>query len=136
MTPLFTGAWWKATGWRVLYTVLAALIPLASQIGTGNVELAYAGGLLGAVAVASFATALFRMPELTGTQVPAWKAAVYRVARTLGQTVAAGVASVTLIQDAAWHDIAVTAAGTAAVTLIRTLIGYLPESATEELLEE
>lgn len=133
---VFTRPWWRAAGERALYTGVAALIPVAGQIGTGNVDWGYAGGLVGLAVVLSLATSLASLPELKSGKAAFWKAVVYRAVRTLGQGVAAGIGSTLLIQDVDWRVVAGSVAGMVAVTVLRTALSHLPEAAAPKAITE
>lgn len=131
--PLFTQAWWKATGQRVLATVLAALLGIITPLMTGSMTTLTAASMLAMTALVTAATALAGLPEVTGETLPVWKAVIHRTAKTLGQTAAAGIGTALLLSDVDWRVLATSVASATAITLIRTLIAHLPETATSGL---
>lgn len=128
--PLFTRAWWTATGHRVLATVLAALAGVITPVLTGTMTPLAATSMVALTAIASLATALNGLPEVTDTTVPAWRAILARTARTLGQSVAAGLGTAVLLTDVDWQALGVAVTSATALTLIRTILMRLPETAT------
>lgn len=128
-TGIFSATWWKATGWRVLYTVLAVLVPFAIQLTTGDVSILYVASVAGFAAILSFITALARLPETADANVPVWRAILWRLVRQAGQTLGAALAAYTLIEEVPWADTFRALAGVLLLTLLRTLIDTLPEAA-------
>lgn len=133
MTAL-TRSWWRAALLRAAYTVLAALLPLAGLVVTGEVTLLYALSVMALAGVASLATSAAGLPELDGHAVPWWRAVLVRVVKTAGQVAAPVLGSAVLLQDIGWHELAVTVGGAVLVTLIRTVMSYLPESDTGDII--
>ena len=131
--PLFTQSWWQAAGQRVLATVLAALLGVITPLMTGSMDTLTAASMLAMTALATAATALAGLPEVTGETLPVWKAVLHRTAKTLGQTAAAGIGTALLLSDVDWRALATSVASATAITLIRTLIARLPETATSGL---
>lgn len=125
---VFTGTWWKATGARVLYTFLAALVPYVLLVQTGQVAILDALSISGLAALASLLTALADLPEINTGTMPLAHAIGYRVLRTLGQNLAAGVAGLLMFQDVPWTAVLTAAAGACVVTLLRTFLDVLPET--------
>lgn len=130
---IFTRAWWAAAGRRALATVIAALIPLTGVLVAGGVPPLDALSLSVAVGVASLLTSLAGLPELTGRSVTLLRAIVVRCAKTLGQTGAVMFVGVTVIEAVDWRDFAITVGGAVVVTLLRTVLAYLPETDTTAL---
>ncbi len=135
---LTSTTWWIDAGKRGAYTALALLLPLAAQLVEGDVDLTFVLGVVGLGLVASLATSLAGIPEVDGRTVPAWLAVLTRVAKTVGQTLAAALVGSQLIQDVPWEVVWTTVAGAALTTLVRALMSYLPETtlpATVEAVE-
>lgn len=130
---IFTRAWWAAAGQRAAATVVAALIPLTGLLIGGGATPTQALSLSAAVGAASVLTSLAGLPEVTGRSVSLWRAIVVRCAKTLGQTGAVMFVGVRLIEAVDWRDFGITVGGAVAVTLLRTVLAYLPEVDTEEL---
>lgn len=128
---LFTPAWWHAAGRRAAYTALAALLPLAALLFTGEVTPLYVASLIGLTVLTSLVTSLAGLPEVTGKVVPWWRAISVRVLKTAGQVAAPVLGSVLLLEDVGWYELGVTVAGAALTTLIRSLMAYLPEDGDE-----
>lgn len=126
---LFSSSWWKKAGSRALYTGIALLIPVAGQIGTGTVDWAYAVGAVALGVILSLVTSLASLPEWSGKAVAWWKAVVSRSVKTLGQSVVASIGSTVLFQNVDWASVLVTAGGAVVVTILRTILVRLPESA-------
>lgn len=131
--PLFAQSWWQAAGQRVLATVLAALLGVITPLMTGSMDTLTAASMLAMTALVTAATALAGLPEVTGETLPVWKAVIHRTAKTLGQTAAAGIGTALLLSDVDWRALGVAVASATAITLIRTLIARLPETATSGL---
>ena len=127
-TGVFTGAWWKATGARVLYTFLAALVPYVILVQAGEVAILDALSISGLAALASLVTAIADLPEIETGTMPLAHAIGYRILRTFGQNLAAGIAGVLLLQDVPWTAVLTAAAGACLVTLLRTFLDVLPET--------
>ncbi|WP_159794433.1 holin [Puerhibacterium puerhi] len=126
-----TATFWRAAGWRALYTLLAAALPfvvplLADPSARAALE-ALAG--VGFAVVLSLVTSLANLPEL-GAGRPPWLAVVDRVARTFFQVLLAALGTAAGFGDVDIRAILGQAAGAAAVTLIRSVIAALPEEAT------
>lgn len=128
---LFTPVWWHAAGRRAAYTALAALLPLAALLFTGDVSPLYAISVVALAALASLVTSLAGLPEVADKVVPWWQAVVIRVLKTAGQVAAPVLGSVLLFEDVGWYELGVTVAGAALTTLLRALMSYLPEDADE-----
>lgn len=131
MTMVNTAAFWRATGARVLYTFLSALLPYVILVQTGQVSIMDALSISALAGVASLVTALANLPEITTATMPLWKAILHRTLRTLGQNVAAGLAGVLLLQDVPWEAVAIGALGAVVATLVRTFLDVLPESVAQ-----
>lgn len=131
---LFTPTWWHAAGRRAAYTALAALLPLAALLFTGDVTPLYTLSVVALAALASLVTSLAGLPEVTDKVVPWWQAVVVRVLKTAGQVAAPVLGSVLLFEDVGWYELGVTVAGAAFTTLLRALMAYLPEDADEVTL--
>ena len=127
---VFTPAWWHAAGQRAAYTALAALLPLAALLFTGDATPLYVLSIVALSALVSLVTSLAGIPEVDGKSVPLWRAIVVRVLKTAGQVAAPVLASVALLEHVGWYELGVAVAGAALATLIRTLMAYLPEDAT------
>lgn len=128
---LFTPTWWRAAGRRAAYTALAALLPLAALLFTGEVTPLYVASLVALAILASLATSLAGLPELTGKVVPWWRAIAIRVLKTAGQVAAPVFGSVLILEDVGWYELGVAVAGATLTTLVRALLAYLPEDADE-----
>lgn len=133
MTALFTRAWWTAAGHRVLATVLVALAGVITPVLTGTMTPLAAVSMVTLTALAALATALAGLPEVTDKAVSVWRAILARTARTLGQSVAAGLGTAVLLTDVDWRALGVAVASATALTLIRTVLMRLPETATSGL---
>lgn len=131
-TGIFSRIWWIATGQRVLYTMLAAVIPFALKLAGGEVSVLYVLSLTGFAAVFAFVTALARLPETEGAQVPLWRAIAWRLVRQAGQTLAAAVVAYQLVEEVPWADTFQALGGVLLVTLLRTLLDSLPESSAPD----
>lgn len=131
MTNITTAAFWRATGARVLYTFLAALLPYVALVQVGEVTLTNALSISALAAVAALVTALANLPEIDTATMPLWKAIGHRVLRTAGQNVAAGIAGIALLQDVPWQAVAVGVAGATVATLLRTFLDVLPEAVAQ-----
>ena len=135
---LTSPSWWIDAGKRAARTALAAFLPLAALLIAGGVEPQYVLGVTALGLVGSLATSLVGIPEVDGRTVPAWLAVLTRVAKTVGQTLAAALVGSQLIQDVPWEVVWTTVAGAALTTLVRALMSYLPETtlpATVEAVE-
>ena len=128
---VFTRSWWSDTGTRVAATVLAALLPLVTQIATGAVQVDYALSVTAMAGLGSFLTALAVLPD-EGSR-PLWQAIVWRAVRTVGQVAGASLAGYVLVQEVPWQVVLVTVTGAVATTVLRTLLDRLnlPEVAAE-----
>ena len=127
---IFTRAWWAAAGARALSTALAVLIPLAGVLIAGGVPVLRAASLVAVVSVASLLTSLAGLPEVAGTTVTLWRAVIVRCLKTAGQVGATMFVGVELIEAVDWAAFYVVVGGAVLVTLIRTLLMYLPETLT------
>lgn len=127
--PVSTRAWLAAAGTRALYTVLAALLPLAGLLAAAQVSTGYALSVAAAAGVLSLATSLASIPEVEGQAQSLPRAVVSRVLRTVGQVGVPALTGALLVTDVDWPALAVAVGGAALTTLIRTLMGHLPEVA-------
>lgn len=123
---IFTRAWWRAALTRAVYTLLAAAVPLVTQVVAGEVSPLYAGSILGLATLASVITSLAGLPELTDRALPLWRAVVYRVLRTVAQVAVPVLGAAIVLQDVSWTELLTSVGGAAAVTLLRALMMALP----------
>ena len=129
---VFTAAWWVAAGQRAAHTAIAAVIPLAALLFTGDVTPLYVLGVVALSGFVSMVTSLAGIPEADDRTVPLWRAIVVRVLKTAGQVAAPMVVSLTVITDVGWYELGVAVGGAALATLLRTLLAYLPEVDLDE----
>lgn len=124
---IFTAQFWKAAATRAAYTALAAALPLAGLVIAGDQTPAYAASVIALAAIASVVTSLVSLPEVDGAHLPFWRAVLTRTLRTAAQVAAPVLAAAVTLADIDPAALAVQIAGAAAVTLLRTLMAYLPE---------
>ncbi len=129
---LFTPAWWNAASQRAAYTALAALSGLILLLLSGEVTVGYVVSFVAVALLASFATSLTGLPEVTGNAEPLWRAILTRCAKTAAQIALPALAAVTLLEQISWDALGVQVAAGVLTTLIRTLQGYLPEVPEED----
>lgn len=127
-TQITSLSWWEAAGQRAAYTALAALLPLAMLLVSGQVDVVYVLLVVALAVVASLATSLAGLPELTDRAVPPWAAILTRVVKSAAQVLVSSLGGAVLLTDVHWSTIGTAAAGAALTTLVRTLMVYLPES--------
>ncbi|AEI11803.1 hypothetical protein [Cellulomonas gilvus] len=127
---LLTLDWWTAAGQRAAYTALAALLPLAALLIAGDVDVLYVLLVVALALLASLATSLAGLPEVTGRDTSPWIAVLVRVTKTSAQTLAANLVGSVVLTDVDWHITGTAVAGAALTTLVRTLMAYLPETPT------
>ena len=125
---LTSTTWWLDAGKRAARTALAAFLPLAALLVAGEVEPLYAVGVTALALVASLATSLANIPEVTGRVVPVWLAVLTRVVKTAAQTLAAALVGAELFQEVPWGEIGIAAGGASLTTLVLALMTYLPET--------
>lgn len=121
-------SWWEAAGQRAAYTSLAALLPLVMLLVAGQVDVIDVLLTVALALVASLATSLAGLPELTDRTVPAWLAVLTRVVKTAAQVLVSALTGAVLLTDLDWPTIGTAVAGAALTTLVRALMTYLPES--------
>lgn len=126
--PVFSQDWWVAAGQRAAYTAIAAVLPLAALLFTGDVSPLYVISLTTLSALASLATSIAGIPEVTEKIVPLWRAILVRTLKTAGQVAAPAFLAVTLLEQVGWYELGVQVAGAVLTTLLRTLMAYLPET--------
>lgn len=125
---IFTRAWWAAAGTRAANTALAALIPIIGLLIAGGIPVLKAASLVAVAALASLLTSLAGLPEVTGRTVTLWRAIISRTGKTFGQAAATAFVGVELIEAVDWTAFYVVVGGAVAVTFLRTLLAYLPET--------
>jgi len=125
---IFTRVWWAAAGARAANTALAMLVPLAGVLIAGGVPVARVLSLVAVGVLASLLTSLAGLPEVTGRTVTLWRAVIVRCLKTLGQAGATALVGVELIEAVDWRAAYVLVGGAVAVTFLRTLLAYLPET--------
>lgn len=136
MSKILTPDWWLAAGQRAAYTALAVLLPVAMQLVTGEVSATFALSAMGLAAVASLATSLAGLPELTDAVRTPWVAILSRVAKTAGQSLVAAIGTAYLLSDVAWTEVWQVVAGASLTTLLRTILDViaLPETTPIETI--
>lgn len=128
---VFTRAWWEAAGSRAASTAIAVLLPVAALLVSGDLAPVTALSMTAVAVVASLATSLAGLPEVRDRVVPLWRAVVSRTLKTAGQSLAAALVGVELIEAVDWNQAAVVIGGAVLTTLLRTLAAYLPETEPE-----
>lgn len=119
---LFTREWWSATWRRVAWTAIAATVAVLPGL-TATREAMVAGALFVVLAAAgALVTAMVNLPEVSDGGSPLWQAILVRVARTAGQTLAAGgILTATTLADVAWSDVGQAVLVASVITALRTL---------------
>ena len=130
MSKLASPAWWKAAVLRALYTAIAIAIPYIAAVQFAEVPWLMAASAAAVGAILSFATSLFGLPESQGVDLPWWLAALERVAKTFGQSLAAGLTGAVLLTDVDWSVVLQAALGAAFISLLRLILATLPNDPT------
>ena len=127
-TPTVTSAaWWKAALFRALRTAIVIAVPYLGGASLVHLPWLAAGSAVLLGAIASLATSLAGLPELDGGS-PIGLALLERVAKTAGQSLAAGVGTHLLFTTVNWPVVLQTAAIASLGSLFIGVLGYLPES--------
>lgn len=126
MSKLTSPAWWKAAVLRALYTAIAIAIPYIAAVELADVPWLMAASAATVGAILSFATSLFGLPESEGVDLPWWLAALERVAKTFGQSLAAGLTGAVFVTDVDWTVVLQAALGAAFISLLRLILATLP----------
>lgn len=124
---LFSPAWWEAVGARAANTALAVLLPLVALLIAGKLSPLSALSMVAVAVLGVVATSLANLPEVVGKTVPLWRAVLVRTLKTFGQSLAATLVGVEVIEAIDWRDAGVVIASATLYTLLRTLKDYLPE---------
>jgi hypothetical protein len=130
MSKLTDPAWWKAALLRAVYTAIAIAIPYIAAVQFADVPWLMAASAATVGAILSFATSLFGLPESEGVDLPWWLAALERVAKTFGQSLAAGLTGAVLLSDVDWSVVLQAALGAAFISLLRLILATLPADPT------
>lgn len=133
MSKLTSSAWWKAALLRALYTAIAIAIPYIAAVRFADVPWIMVASAAAVGLILSLATSLFGLPESEGVDLPWWLAALERVAKTFGQSLAAGLTGATFLTDVDWNVILQAALGAALISLLRLILATLPNDPTPEL---
>lgn len=126
-TTVTSAAWWRAALIRALRTALVIAVPYIGGSALGALPWATIGSAVGFAFLASIVTSLAGLPEVAAG-APVWLAILERVAKTLGQALAAGFGTAVLLQDVDWSSTVQAALIAALGTLLLTVIGRLPET--------
>lgn len=126
MSKLTSPAWWKAAVLRALYTAIAIAIPYIAAVQLADVPWLMVASAAAVGAILSFATSLFGLPESEGVDLPWWLAALERVAKTFGQSLAAGLTGAVFLTDVDWTVVLQAALGAAFISLLRLILATLP----------
>lgn len=126
MSKLTSPAWWKAAVLRALYTAIAIAIPYIAAVELADVPWLMVASAAAVGAILSFATSLFGLPESEGVDLPWWLAALERVAKTFGQSLAAGLTGAVFLTDVDWTVVLQAALGAAFISLLRLILATLP----------
>lgn len=132
MSKLTDPAWWKAAVLRALYTAIAIAIPYVAAVQFADVPWLLAASAATVGAILSFATSLFGLPESVGVDLPWWLAALERVTKTFGQSLAAGLTGAVLLSDVDWPVVLQAALGAAFISLLRLILATLPANPTAQ----
>lgn len=111
---------------RAFHTAIAIAIPYIAAVQFTAVRWLIAASAAAVGAILSFATSLFDLPESEGADLPWWLAALERVAKTFGQSLAAGLTGAVLLTDVDWALVLQAALGAAFISLLRLLLSTLP----------
>ncbi|WP_313366601.1 holin [Microbacterium sp.] len=130
MSKLTDPAWWKAALLRAVYTAIAIAIPYIAAVQFADVPWLMAASAATVGAILSFATSLFGLPESEGVDLPWWLAALERVVKTFGQSLAAGLTGAVLLSDVDWSVVLQAALGAAFISLLRLILATLPADPT------
>ncbi|AVL96942.1 MULTISPECIES: holin [Microbacterium] len=130
MSKLTDPAWWNAALLRAVYTAIAIAIPYIAAVQFADVPWLMAASAATVGAILSFATSLFGLPESEGVDLPWWLAALERVAKTFGQSLAAGLTGAVLLSDVDWWVVLQAALGAAFISLLRLILATLPADPT------
>jgi len=133
MSKLTSLAWWKAALVRAAYTAIAIAIPYIAAVQFADVPWLMVASAAAVGAILSVATSLFGLPESNGTDLPWWLAALERVAKTFGQSLAAGLTGATFLADVDWTIVLQAALGAAFISLLRLILATLPNDPTPVL---
>lgn len=128
MSKLADLTWWKAALLRAVYTTIAIAIPYIAAVRLADVPWVMVASAAAVGFIASLATSLFGLPEAEGVDLPWWLAALERVAKTFGQSLAAGLAGATFIADVDWSTVLQAALGAALLSLLRLILATLPNN--------
>lgn len=130
MSKLTDTAWWKAALLRALYTAIAISIPYIAAVRFADVPWLMVASAAAVGFVLSIATSLFGLPEAEGVDLPWWLAALERVAKTFGQSLAAGLTGATFLTDVDWNVVLQAALGASLISLLRLILATLPNDPT------
>lgn len=122
--------WWKGAGIRALYTAIAIAIPYVAAVRFADVPWLMVLSAAAVGAILSLATSLFGLPESEGVDLPWWLAALERVAKTFGQSLAAGLTGAVFLTDVDWSVVLQAAVGAAFISLLRLILVTLPNDPT------
>lgn len=132
MSKLTDSTWWKAALLRALYTAIAIAIPYIAAVRFADVPWIMVASAAAVGFILSLATSLFGLPESEGVDLPWWLAALERVAKTFGQSLAAGLTGATFLTDVDWNVILQAAIGAALISLLRLILATLPNDPTPQ----
>ncbi len=127
---LFPQAWWKAAVIRALRTALVAAVPYIPVAYTGAAPLLAVGSVAGLAFILSLITSLTGLSEADGKSQVYWVAILERVAKTIAQSLVAGIGTIALVQDVDWATVVQTSAFAGFGSLVLAVIAQLPEAGT------
>jgi len=128
-TPsILSGAWWKAAALRALRTAIVIAVPYFGGGTLLHIPWATAAGAVVLGAIASLATSLVGLPELSDAGTPIGLALLERVVKTAGQSIVAGIGSAAIFSDVHWSVVLQATVVASIGSLFIGVLGYLPES--------
>ena len=128
MLVIFTLAFWQRTGWGLVRTALAAIVPFIPgllQDPAGSWR--QAASTVAVVVIAAIATSLNGLPDTANGNV--FAVAFQRAVRQFGQYVVGGLVGALLLSDVDWRALLIAAAASALTTFVLAALTLLPSAA-------
>ncbi len=123
---IFTVAFWRATGWGLLRTTLAGLVPFVpALVAHPSRALMPCLSTVGLLLVVAVLTSLRRTTDPSG---PWWKLMIARGLRQFAQFTLAGIGSDVMLSDVGWQRLLIGALASAISTVLLTVLTFIPKS--------
>lgn len=129
MLVIFTLAFWKQTGWGLVRTALAAVVPFLPGLFLDPAgSWRQAASTVAVTLVAAIATSLNGLPDASSGNV--FAIAFQRAVRQFGQYVVGGLVGALMLSDVDWRSLLIAAAASAVTTFVLAMLTLLPGAAT------